>query len=57
VNVNEGLVAGVWWRVTRNEQLATSNGMGYRKDAEDAEGWPRRSGALQSVGVSSLDFL
>ena len=29
--VYEGLVAGVWWRVTRNEKLATSNGMGYRR--------------------------
>jgi len=34
----EKLVAGGWYRVTRNEQPATSNGMGYRGGVD---GWGR----------------
>jgi hypothetical protein len=32
------LVAGGWWRVTRNEQLATRDGMGFPRRPQGREG-------------------
>jgi len=33
VKVNESLVTGGWWRVTRNEKPATRNSLGFPRRA------------------------
>ena len=43
-------MAGGWLRVAGDEQRATRNGF-YRRGAETRRSWPRRSGALQKIGL------
>jgi len=57
VNVNDSSVAGGWWRVTRNEPLATRNGMGFPRRRKGAKGFIMVCGRRGLRPYRALKFL